>query len=241
MVQITFIIPCYNYEKKILISHNKILKFIKNNHIKANIIYIDDGSKDKTLDCLKSIKSKKINILKNKFNLGKSSSIRKAIKKVKTKYVVLIDCDLPYFNFLKKVINEVKKNDFVTVNRKLNQSKDIEKNKNLYQNIRGFVSNFLGYIIEKKLNLKVLGDTQAGLKAFRIDGELKNYHFISKYYFLDIELIHFFKIKRKKIKLVPVKYKISKQSNIKIFSFNNLQVIYELIKVLTSIKSSLNS
>ena len=84
------------------------------------------------------------------------------------------------------------------------------------------------------LNLGI-GDTQAGLKAFKMNSHIKRNKFISKYYFLDIELIKLFKQKNFKIKLIPVKFRISNQSSIKFFSLKNFKIIFEFFKVLNKI------
>ena len=102
---ITFIIPCYNSVKIISKNFNKLNNFIKKNKIKAKIIYINDGSEDLTFKELLKIKKKNVSIINNKKNLGKSSSIINTIKRVKTENVILIDCDLPYFDYLKKIIH----------------------------------------------------------------------------------------------------------------------------------------
>ena len=210
-MQITFIIPCYNAEGIINKNYKKLYKFIREKKIKEKIIYINDGSKDKTIRELKKIKSKNVEIINNKFNLGKSKSIIKALKIAKTKNIVLIDCDLPYFEYLKTVI------------------------RNLNKLIRNLISNLLGFLIEKKLKLKVYGDTQAGLKAFKMNSQFKKNSFISKYYFLDIELINFFKKNKYEIKLIPVKFKVSDKSSIKFFAFKNLKIILEFFRVLNKI------
>ena len=231
-MNVTFIIPCYNAEKIIYNNHQKLSSFLKKNKIKKKIIYINDGSEDKTLKELKRIKDKNIKILDNKENSGKSFSIIKALKFVKKGNVVLIDCDLPYFTYLKKVIFELNRFDLIIVNRKVKNSFNLEKRFNFYKIFRNFVSNILGNIIERKLKLNVKGDTQAGLKAFKISREIRRENFISKYYFFDIELISFFKKKKSKIKLVPVKFKVSSKSTIKVFSLKNFKIIYEFYKIL---------
>ena len=128
-MQITFIIPCYNAENLILKNYKKLLFFTQKIKIKNKIIYINDGSKDNTYKKLNEIENKKVKILNNKKNLGKSQSIIKALKIVNTKYVILIDCDLPYFKYLKNIINNLKNYDLVMVNRKLKNSKNIDKKK----------------------------------------------------------------------------------------------------------------
>ena len=236
-MQITFIIPCYNAGNLIIKNNKKLNKFIKKEKIKEKIIYINDGSQDNTLQELQKIKSKSIKILNNKYNLGKSKSIINALKKVKTKNIVLIDCDLPYFDYLKTTINNLNEYDLVAINRKLEKSVNLDKRKNLYKITRNFISNFLGVLVEKKLKLNVNGDTQAGLKAFKMNNYLKKNKFISKYYFLDIELINLFKKNKFKIKLIPVKFKISDKSSIKFFSFKNFKIIFEFFNVLKKINN----
>ena len=231
-MSITFIIPCYNAEKIIFKNYLRLLKFVEKNKINSKIIYINDGSEDLTLNELKKIKNKNVKIINNKLNIGKSRSIINTLKMINTKEVVLIDCDLPYFKYLRKIIKNLKNYDLITVNRRLAKSKNLEKNQNFYQIIRSIISNFLSLVIEKKLKLKVHGDTQAGLKAFKSYKDLKKMKFISNYYFFDIELLNFFKKKKLKIKLLAVKYKISKRSSIKLFSFKNFKILYEFIKVL---------
>ena len=231
-MKITFIVPCFNADKIIIKNYKKLNNFIKKHKIKKKIIYINDGSQDNTLKKLKEIKDKDVKILNNKNNLGKSKSIINALELVRTKNVVLIDCDLPYFKYLKKVLDYLKEFNLVIVNRKLKESSEVDTNKNLYKILRNLISNFLGKIIENRLKLGVKGDTQAGLKAFRINDDFKKNKFFSKYFFFDIELINFFKKKGFKIKLVPVRFKISDQSSIKLFSFKNFKIIFELLKIL---------
>ena len=231
-MSITFIVPCFNAEKIILNTNFKLTKFLKKNNINYKIFYINDGSKDKTLLKLEKISNNNIKIFNNQKNLGKSKTIVNTLKFVKTNKVVLVDCDLPYFNSLKKIIANLKNNHLVIISRKLNESTNIEKSFSFYSYTRNFISSFLGMIIEKKLKLNTLGDTQAGLKAFKMVKGIKKYKFLSKYYFFDVELISFFRKKKLNIKLVPAKYKISQKSSIKLISYKNFKIINEFIKVI---------
>ncbi len=236
-MQVTFIIPCYNAGNIIISNYKKLNFFLKRNRIKAKLIYINDGSKDNTLEELQKLKYSNVKIFSNKINLGKSKSIINTLKAIKTGNVILIDCDLPYFNYLKKIIDYLKDYNLVIVNRKLKNSSNLDQNINLYKITRNLVSNFLGYLVEKKLKLNVYGDTQAGLKAFKMNSHIKRNKFFSKYYFFDIELINIFRKNKMKIRLVPVKFKISSQSSIKFFSVKNFKIIFEFFHVLGKIKN----
>lgn len=101
MIQVSFIIPTLNAQKVL----SKCLTSIsKQNYPKSNyeILIIDGGSTDKTINIAKKFNSK---ILKNPLKTaeaGKSVGIRKA----RGKYVCLIDSDniLPHKSWLKQMI-----------------------------------------------------------------------------------------------------------------------------------------
>ena len=97
-MDVSFIIPCLNCENFIENTVHKLvnkLKKIKN--INYELIFIDDGSVDKTEKILKKYTSKKIRVFKNIKNLGKSASLIKGIRASKKSKIVIIDCDLPIF------------------------------------------------------------------------------------------------------------------------------------------------
>lgn len=143
----------------------------------------------------------------------------------------MLDCDLPYLKYLNKVIYELNFNDLVLINRRLPNSKNVKPN-NLYQKTRKYIGELIGKLIEIIHQLNVYGDTQAGLKGFKYIKFIRNKKFISKYYFLDLEIIKIFRERNLSIKLIPVNYSISKNSNIKIFSYKNILFLFELIKIL---------
>jgi len=143
----------------------------------------------------------------------------------------LLDCDLPYLKYLKKIIYELNFNDLVLINRRLPNSKNLKPN-NLYQKTRKYIGVLIGKLIEIVHKLNVYGDTQAGLKGFKYIKNIRNKKFISKYYFLDFEIIKIFRERNLSIKSIPVNYSISKKSNIKIFSYKNILILFELIKIL---------
>jgi hypothetical protein len=90
----------------------------------------------------------------------------------------------------------------------------------------------IGKFLEIRHKLNVHGDTQSGLKGFKYIPDFKNKKFISKYYFLDVEILKMYRKKNLQIKSIPVKYSVSNESNIKIFSFKNIKIFFELIKIL---------
>lgn len=235
MISISFIVPSFNDEKDIK-NKLKILEMkLSKNKINFEIIVVNDGSSDKTQIQIRSINSKKINLLNNYTNRGKSFSIRRALKQCKYKNIIMIDSDLPYFNKIDYLIKNLEKGyDFIYIDRRNPKSKILDGEKTIYKIFRNLMSNFISMILSKLLKLsekKV--DSQAGLKAFKIVKHFNQNNFISEKFFLDIELMFFFSKEKKKILSVPVNYKISDRSSIKILNLlGNLEILLELVKVL---------
>ena len=243
MFAVSFIIPCYNAEK--FINKNLVLlkKKIKSLKLTYQIILIDDGSQDSTYLILKNIikKDKYISLIKNKKNIGKSYSLLRGIKKSKYQNIVMIDCDLPYFRSINKIIYFLKKNiDLVIINRKLKESKLANKKLNPYQVVRYFLGAIIAFINKKILKLNIEGgDTQAGLKGFKKNRYFNKNKFISKKFFFDLELIHLYS--KHKLKIVSIKtiFNVPKQSSIKIFSLiKNYYIFKELLKILVFYKKT---
>ena len=237
MKSLSLIIPTFNDEKKIKIKANILLKKIKKINLKYEIIFINDGSSDNTkFEITKMMKkNKKIFLINNKINMGKSYSVQKGLKKTKYNHVVLIDSDLPYFSKFESIIKLLKKNyDFIYINRRHSKSNMKIDNFSFYKIIRFIIGYFVSLILKYTMNLDTKNiDTQAGFKAFKKIKEIKNYDFVSKKFFLDVELIFLYTFFKKKIISLPVSYKISSSSSINLFNIKmNLTILYELLKVI---------
>ena len=94
-MKISILIPTFNEENTLVKIVNKTLE---NKKYELEIIIIDDGSTDNTLDILKEnfSENKKIKILKNEINYGKGYAIRKGIEISSGKIILIQDADLEY-------------------------------------------------------------------------------------------------------------------------------------------------
>ncbi len=232
-MSLSIIMPNYNSEKFIRAKINKLSKFLKKKNIRFEIIIIDDCSLDNSYDKIKKLKNQnnKIKLFKNFKNSGKSYSIIKGIKKACYKKIILIDSDLPYFYRLNKIIDSLKKFDLVIIDRRHKKSKNLDNTFSIYQMIRIRIGLILNKIIRFFLSMDYK-DTQAGLKSFIKPKNLFKKNFVSKRFFFDLELILFFIKEQKKIKTIPVNFRVSNNSTIKIFDLTrNIEIIKELIKV----------
>lgn len=95
-MKVSLIVPCYNEEKNVKLFTKKVEEIFKNKY-SYEIIFINDGSKDNTLNELKEIsKNKKqhIKIINFSRNFGKEAGIYAGLKEAKGEYVNIIDADL---------------------------------------------------------------------------------------------------------------------------------------------------
>lgn len=95
----SIIVPFYNEEMNIQPFHNeieKVLVELKNEKREFEIIYVDDGSKDKTKDQLRLLRSKNfiLKLIFNKTNLSQSKSIENGVKESKFENLIFIDGDM---------------------------------------------------------------------------------------------------------------------------------------------------
>lgn len=239
MKNLSIIVPCYNYEKHILNNLEKLINRVEKYKVDYEIIVINDGSLDNTKKVIENnLINKKINLIDNKKNKGKSFSIISTLPLCKYTNILLIDCDLPYFDYFDQVILGIQKNfDLVCINRRSKKSVVINENLNNYQKTRFILGNLIGKLINLFLKIDLEGtDTQAGLKAFKKEKDFKKLNFNSKKYFFDLELIYHFRKNQKKVLTIPVKYEIAKESNIKIFSIKNFYILYEFFKIVFILK-----
>ena len=117
-------------------------------------------------------------------NLGKSAALKKGIQKSKNEILIFLDCDLPYFQYFDKLIDKLSLGrEFVFIDRRSIKSKLDKSKLNFYQILRFIISKLVNYIISKLLIKNFKGDTQSGLKGFKIDRKFKKQKFISNKFF----------------------------------------------------------
>ena len=100
MKMLSIIVPAYNEEEVIELFYKKLKEVIDKitERYKYEIIFVDDGSKDNTLDKLKKLREndKNINIISFSRNFGKEAGIYAGLKNANGDMVVLLDADLQH-------------------------------------------------------------------------------------------------------------------------------------------------
>lgn len=97
MEKISIVVPSYNEEKSIPLFYKEMNKISKEmNKINIELIFIDDGSTDKTLDICKKLakEDKRVKYISFSRNFGKEAAIYAGLENSTGDYVTLMDADL---------------------------------------------------------------------------------------------------------------------------------------------------
>jgi glycosyltransferase involved in cell wall biosynthesis len=167
-MKLSVIIPCYNEKKTI----KKIIDKIFLQKINLEIILVDDGSDDGTVNVIKNYKKdsriKKVFHLKNK---GKGAAIKSASKFISGDIVLIQDADLEYNpKDYKKILNKFKEDKNVKVvygSRALNKN-NYQGKMTLMRLIR-IIGNKMLTLFSNSINSQNLTDAHTCYKSFRVN------------------------------------------------------------------------
>lgn len=95
--KISIIVPCYNEEESLPIFYkeiNRVSKEMKN--VDFEFLFINDGSRDKTLDILRDLskKDKRIRFISFSRNFGKEAGMYAGLENATGDYVAIMDADM---------------------------------------------------------------------------------------------------------------------------------------------------
>ena len=93
-MKMSLVVPCYNEEEAIPIFYREALKVIE--QLKDEFCFVDDGSKDGTLQCFKDLRAKdeRVHYVSFSRNFGKESALYAGLQLSTGDYVATLDVDL---------------------------------------------------------------------------------------------------------------------------------------------------
>jgi glycosyltransferase involved in cell wall biosynthesis len=93
---ITAVVPAYNEEESLEAFYKALMPVLSKLDKRNEIIFIDDGSRDNTLNILKTLanKNKHVKIFSFRQNQGKAEALTFGFQKAKGDYIVTLDADL---------------------------------------------------------------------------------------------------------------------------------------------------
>ena len=99
MKLLSAIVPCYNEEENVAFFYEEFIKnkeFFEEKDLTYELIYVDDGSSDRTAHEVKKLRERdeKVHLISFSRNYGKESAMYAGLKRAKGDFVVLLDADL---------------------------------------------------------------------------------------------------------------------------------------------------
>lgn len=238
-IPLSVVIPAYNEEERI---KSTCLAFLLSKAIDLKeLIVVDDGSNDKTLEILNDLKEKYENfkVVKNERNEGKGFALKNGVLNSRDDipYLLISDADLS------AQVEEVKRffpflNNYAIIigSRGLDRSY-IKKHQPFYRELMGIFFNFLVQLFF----LPGIYDTQCGFKLFKKNVAKEIFKEIKlKGFSYDVEVLILAKIKGYRIKEVPVIWEHMGKSKVKISKAPFLMLL-ELIFLYQSYHSQLKA
>lgn len=94
--KLSVVVPCFNEQEAVPIFYNEVKKLLGTLKAEYEIIFVDDGSSDQTLEEVKELSAKDecVHYVSFSRNFGKEAAMYAGLKKAAGDYVVIMDVDL---------------------------------------------------------------------------------------------------------------------------------------------------
>lgn len=162
----SIVIPAYNEEARIGASLEKVLSFVQAQGWEAEVIVVNDGSRDRTAEVVQSfaVKNPILQLVENPGNHGKGYSVRNGMLQARGRIVLFSDADLssPIEESL-KLFAALDAGADVAIGSRWLQAELQTQRQPLHRQLFGRIFNLL---LRITLGLQ-FADTQCGFKAFK--------------------------------------------------------------------------
>ena len=212
---ISIVIPAYNEEKRLFSTLSQIERFINTQPYTAEVLVVENGSQDNTLQVAKSFAADHpgFSVL-HETNRGKGGAVKRGMNSARGEFLFMCDADLSMpvseiNRFIPPLLPEM---EIAIASREASGA--IRYDEPLYRHLGGRLIN----IIIRIFALPGLHDTQCGFKCFRRDIgiDLFSKQTLTGWSF-DIELLYIARRRGYKIVEVPIPWYFNPESKLDIF------------------------
>ncbi|MEK7559917.1 MAG: dolichyl-phosphate beta-glucosyltransferase [Patescibacteria group bacterium] len=234
---LSVIIPAYNEADRIKRTLKRFHEYLSLQPFAYEIIVVNDGSKDRTAEVIKSMRAEVANLdmIDRKENKGKGFSVKEGMLMSHGKIRLFADADnatdISHFDSMRTLFD--KGYDVVIASRNKKDSPEARQavSQPWYKRILGNLGNF--YI--QKTVVKGIWDTQCGFKAFR-DYAAEKIFTVSKIdrWMFDVEALALAKKFNFKIGIIPANWINDPKTHVTLASY--LKSLWEVFKISRKIK-----
>ena len=213
---LSLVIPAFNEDRRIGQSLERILSFFRAQSYPFEIIVVDDGSTDRTVEVVRGFAASdpQLRVEPQPQNRGKGEAIRKGMLLAGGKYLFFSDADLSVpIEAVPDFLSRLEAGDDVAVGSRRIAGAVIEVHQPIHRELMGKVFTGLSNLI---LGLK-LKDFTCGFKAFRRDAarELFSRQRLDGWSF-DSEILYLAKSKGYRIAEVPVVWRNDEATKVRL-------------------------
>ena len=209
---LSIVIPAHNEESRLPRTLEQIFAFLKNQPYSSEVIIVENGSTDRTLELAREFAARHQNlIIIHEEQRGKGNAVRRGMLAAHGEYRFICDADLSMpIDEVKKFIPPALDNfDLAIASREAPGA--IRFNEPSYRHLGGRAIN----IVIRLLILPGLNDTQCGFKCFRAETaeNLFRQQTLMGWSF-DIELLYLARRKKLRVKEIPIQWYFSTDSKV---------------------------
>jgi glycosyltransferase involved in cell wall biosynthesis len=162
---LSIIIPAHNEERRLPGTLVQVVRFIEAQPFSAEVIVVENGSSDKTLEIANQFAQQHKNIRVLQSEQGKGAAVRKGMLEAAGEYRFMCDADLSMpVDEISKFISPIAENFEIAIASREAKGA-VRYNEPPYRHLGGRGINFL----IQALILPGLNDTQCGFKCFHAD------------------------------------------------------------------------
>jgi glycosyltransferase involved in cell wall biosynthesis len=210
----SLIFPAFNEGERLAPTLDKVLSYVSQQHWKAEIIVVDDGSKDETAEIVRrySRTNSILRLVQNPSNRGKGYSVRNGMLNAHGDVLLFSDADLSSpISEAPKLLTEIENGADIAIGSRWLKSAVQTQRQSITRQLFGRIYNVLLRVI-LGLNYK---DTQCGFKAFTREAArlIFSAQKIERWGF-DPELLFLAKLYKQRVSEVPVEWAHAGKSKI---------------------------
>ncbi|MCZ6515771.1 MAG: glycosyltransferase family 2 protein [Acidobacteria bacterium] len=228
---LSVVVPAYNESPRIGPTLEKILAYLRRQSYEAEIVVVDDGSRDRTGELVRALAAShpEIRLLANSVNRGKGAAVRQGVLDSQGKWVLFSDADLSTpIEEVEKLLAAVERDRAVAaVGSRALRRELIGVHQPL---LREWSGRFFNVLVRLATGLKI-HDTQCGFKLFhrratRVAFLLQT----SQGFGFDPELLYLVQLHAGRIVEIPVRWDNSPATKVR-FLRDSLLMLLDLLRL----------